>query len=419
MSAVRPGYSQTEVGVIPEDWSCSSLRSFGRVVRGGSPRPAGDPRYFNGTYRPWLTVASLTGLPDSQIYVRSTVSSLTEAGAKRSRELPAGTFILANSGFSLGVAKVLGMDCCANDGIAALLDLHAEVHSPFLVHYINSITQILRSTVATGNEQPNLNTDRIGKILVPLPSLVEQQAIAEALGDANALIDGLEALIVKKRNIKQGAMQDLLTGHRRLPGFRGQWTKAALGGLGQWNGGATPSMSRADFWNDGTFPWVSSSDVRVGVITPAHLITNKAVKESSTTLVGRGAILFVTRSGILRRFLPVALAQMPIAINQDIKALTLRPGLLESFIFHALVSASEEILASCMKSGTTVESIELVWLKRFEIAIPPSLDEQNAIAAVLSDMDEEIAALENKLTKARAVKQGMTQVLLTGEIRLI
>src|SRR3546814_329993 len=75
MSELRPGYRRTELGVIPEDWTCANLRSLGRIVRGGSPRPAGDPRYFNGSHLPWLTVAALTGLPDSQIYVRKTATS--------------------------------------------------------------------------------------------------------------------------------------------------------------------------------------------------------------------------------------------------------------------------------------------------------------------------------------------------------
>ena len=119
---VRPGYKQTEVGVIPEDWEVKQLGEISTVVRGGSPRPAGDPKYFNGSFIPWLTVAALTNIPDSQIHVRETVGYLTEKGSKHSRTLEKDTLIIANSGATLGVAKILSIRCCANDGVAALLN---------------------------------------------------------------------------------------------------------------------------------------------------------------------------------------------------------------------------------------------------------------------------------------------------------
>src|SRR5438128_2684281 len=104
---MKPGYKQTEVGLIPEDWDVKWLDDLGIVVRGGSPRPAGDPRYFNGDFIPWLTVAALTSIPEHQLTVGETVGFLTEAGSKLSRTLTEGTLIIANSGATLGVAKLL------------------------------------------------------------------------------------------------------------------------------------------------------------------------------------------------------------------------------------------------------------------------------------------------------------------------
>src|SRR3954466_14307155 len=97
----------TEAGEIPADWEVKPLGALGTVVRGGSPRPAGDPRYFNGSFIPWLTVASLTSLPDSQMEVTATSGGLTEEGSKRSRTLQPDTLIMSNSGATLGVAKLL------------------------------------------------------------------------------------------------------------------------------------------------------------------------------------------------------------------------------------------------------------------------------------------------------------------------
>jgi type I restriction enzyme S subunit len=131
-----------------------------------------------------------------------------------------------------------------------------------------------------------------------------------------------------------------------------------------------------------------------------------------------GGIIIVNRSGILRRYLPVSLLMRDMAINQDIKGLILKPGLCSEFVLYFILHAGPEILASCMKAGTTVESIELSWLKRFAVQLP-NMEEQTAIATVLSDMDTEIESLESKLAKAREIKQGMMQELLTGRIRLI
>lgn len=296
------------------------------------------------------------------------------------------------------------------------------IHKPYLLHYFSSSAgqkQILDSSIQTG--VPHTNLSILRNYVLPLPSLPEQVVIAEALSDADALIEGLERLIAKKRLIKQGAMQDLLTAKRRLPGFSGEWVAKPMGDIGPFVGGGTPSMAREDFWKEGTIPWVSSSDVRIGELCNAdRMITLAAVKGSSTRVVEPNSILFVTRSGILRRFQPVMINTVPVAINQDIKALLPRVSEYSPrYIFHAAVAAGERILRDCMKTGTTVESIDLNALRRFEIGCPKDLDEQRSIAAVLNDMDAEIQALETRLDKARQVKEGMMQNLLTGRIRLV
>ncbi len=292
----------------------------------------------------------------------------------------------------------------------------------FLCQYFNSVAgqqQILESAIQTG--VPHTNLTILRGYFLPLPPLYEQQAIAAALSDADGVIAGLERLIAKKRLIKQGAMQDLLTARRRLPGFSGEWEDTQLGGIGPFVGGGTPSMARPDYWRDGTIPWVSSSDIRIGILNGAErLISDAAVKGSSTRVVDPGAILFVTRSGILRRFQPVMMNAVPVAINQDIKALLPRSSCyLPIYVFHAAVAAGDQIIRDCMKTGTTVESIDLGALRRFAIRCPKDMQEQQAIATVLSEMDAEIHTLEARLAKARVVKEGMMQNLLTGRVRLV
>jgi type I restriction enzyme S subunit len=196
------------------------------------------------------------------------------------------------------------------------------------------------------------------------------------------------------------------------------WLAKSLGELGKWKGGMTPSMRNPDYWLNGTIPWISSGDVKfVHLKETGYYITNEAVKHGSTTMLPAGSIVIVTRSGILRKYLPVATNLIPMAINQDIKALLPKNGLSYSFLLHAITESGPRILSQCMKAGTTVESIEFKWLKAFSLAIPP-LPEQRAIATVLSDIDELLDSLNRLISKKLALKQAAMQQLLTSQTRL-
>jgi type I restriction enzyme S subunit len=279
--------------------------------------------------------------------------------------------------------------------------------------------RISASATGTSGSMKNISKPSFRAVEIPYPPMAEQEAIAEALSGADALIESLEQLLAKKRQLKQGAMRDLLTGQSRLPGFSGDWQVKRLGELGRWTGGMTPSMLNPDYWQPGTVPWISSGDVKSARLTStAFAISDYAVKQKATTLIPSKSIIVVTRSGILRKHLPVAMNMIPMAINQDIKALLPTNDVQPEYLLHSVTCNGPRILARCLKSGTTVESIEFPWLKAFTIPLPTSL-EQTAIATVLSDMDAEVAALEAKLAKARNVKRGMMQELLTGRIRLV
>jgi type I restriction enzyme S subunit len=265
----------------------------------------------------------------------------------------------------------------------------------------------------------SINKTALGHLPVILPCPEEQTAIAAVLSDMDAFMESLEQLIFKKRHLKQGAMQEFLTGKKRLPGFSGAWEEKQLGELGTWKGGMTPSMQNPRFWYGGTVPWISSGDVKSVLLTEtASMVTEAAIKHRKTTLLPPKCIVVVTRSGILRRYLPVAMNTMAMAINQDIKALIPSEQYHPAYLLQMLIGNGDRILSGCLKAGTTVESVEFSWLKAFTVPMP-RIEEQTAVATVLSAMDAEIAALESKLAKARQVKQGMMQNLLTGRIRLV
>lgn len=377
-------------------WPRTTLSQLSSVVRGASPRPAGDPKYFNGDFTPWLTVAALTNIPESQLTVLATAGKLTEAGAQFSRTLKPGTVIIANSGATLGVAKILGIRCCANDGIAALLDLQSGVDARYVAYQINSQTDRLRTVVATGNGQPNLNTGLIGAIEIDLPCEAEQSAIADALGANDALIDSLEQLLTKKRQIKQGAMQELLTCNRRLEGFQREWRSQPFDAVLERINAKRNQVQASEYQSVGALPVIDQ-----GQTTPVAY--SDAIGSRFVCPAG-GALIFGDHTCVVK------FVNFDFVVGADgVQVLIARPG--QSTRFHAY-----QLELNGIESTGYNRHFKFLQERRF---LCPAFDEQEAIAQVLSDTDIEIAALESRLTKARALKQAMAQALLTGRIRLV
>jgi len=319
------------------------------------------------------------------------------------------TLIIANSGATLGVAKILGIRCCANDGIAALLNLCRSISSRYLAHFINTKTDYLRHIVATGNGQPNLNTILIGAFIIPLPpTKAEQEAIAGVLSDWDALIESLEGLIAKKRQIKTGSMQELLTGKTRLPGFSGEWEVKRLGEICQIEMGRTPPRLNAAFWGAG-YKWLSIADLKAKVINESkEEITPLAAADMR--IVCKGTLLMSFKLSIGR----LGFAGCDLYTNEAICSFnSLKAS--SDFIYYILGRTDFSLYGKQAVKGYTLNKESL---KMVEILLPKA-EEQAAIAVILSDMDVEIAELETKLAKARQIKQGMMQELFTGRIRLV
>ncbi len=198
--------------MIPEEWGFVQLKTLCRVVRGGSPRPARDPKYFGGNI-PWITVGELT--KDSNMILNSVSGWLTAEGKKHSRYLDKNTLVIANSGATLGVPKILGLSGCANDGVAAFLELKEELQTEFLYYRLFTLIQFFR-TINQGMGQPNLNTDLLGNLKIMIPSKKEQQKITSILSEVDSRIKHLEYRKSNLQTLQKGLMQKLLTGQIRV-----------------------------------------------------------------------------------------------------------------------------------------------------------------------------------------------------------
>lgn len=418
---LRSGYKKTEIGLIPEDWDAIPVGDLFEFKNG-----LNKAKRFFGHGTPivnYMDVFGQPGLRAAQIAGRVEVTK----AEREAYEVRKGDVFFTRTSETvdeIGVAAAMldpMKDAVYSGFVLRARPKDSSLDDPFKAYCFSP--RYFRQQViarATYTTRALTNGRSLSAALLARPPLPEQRVIAEALSDVDASILALLRLIAKKRDLRQGAMQRLLTGQTRLPGFTAPWQEKRLGELGTWRGGMTPSMQIAHYWEGGSFPWLSSGDVKSPTLHDSGMhITEAAIASKATTVVPAGSIVFVMRSGILRKYFPVASIERSMAINQDIKALTVAADYDPTFIRQMLHWRGDDVLQSCLKTGTTVESIDFGWLKAFALRLPSTREEQSAIAQALSDVDGEITALDARLDKTRSLKQAMMQALLTGRVRLL
>lgn len=420
---VPKGYKQTEVGVIPEDWDCVSVRELASRARnalvGG---PFGSDLVSNDYVDNGVPVVRGQNMGKMYVggefvFVSHSKGKALEANLARPKDL---IFTQRGSLGQVSMIPDLVFDHYLVSQSQMKLTVDKDRAKPSFVYYTfcgPRHQQIIReSTIQTG--VPHINLGILGAIAVQLPSLREQDAIAEALGDADALIESLERLLTKKRQLKQGAMQELLTGKKRLPGFSGEWPQLRLGDLGDFLKGA--GVTREESLSG------EIACVRYGEIYTKH---HNMISEifswisievaAKATRVHKGDILFAG-SGETKEEIGKCVAFLN---DRDAYAggdiVILRPrGIDSTFLGYALNSIEVNLQKASRGQGDAVVHISAQSLSRITLSLPPK-DEQTAIAEIFRDFDSDLAALERKIAKAHAAKQGMMQELLTGQIRLV
>lgn len=432
---VKPSYKQTEVGVIPVDWEVTTVGAEFAIQLGKML----DVEKNQGETKPYLGNRAVQwgrfDLADIGL-VKMSPSDL-----QRFR-LRSGDLLVCEGG-EIGRAAIWDSPLAECYYQKALHRLRPK--NGYNVQLMLGILQRLAATgfllnFVTQTSIAHLPKEKFETVPIPLPpSRAEQEAIAGALSDADALIESLEQLVAKKRQIKHGAMQELLTGRKRLPGFEtcsgfweptGQthiidlgplpkdWLIRPLVEVGRWYSGGTPSMKNPAYWS-GDVPWVSPKDMKVPRLYDAiDHISGKAVADG-TRVLPAGTVLMVIRGMILAHSFPVARAERPVAFNQDMKALVVHDDIDSNYVLYWLMGHAQKLRGLTTESTHGTKRLPPETLYQVPFRLPPTRAEQEAIAGTLSDMDSEIECLESRLSKARLVKQGMMQELLTGRIRLV
>jgi type I restriction enzyme, S subunit len=409
---IPPGYKQTEVGVIPEEWEVINAFDACSKIQDGthfSPRISGNDYFY-------ITSKNIRfGYFD--ISTASRIDTAQHQVIYRRCDVKKGDLLLTKDGASTGNAALNTLDeeFSLLSSVAFLRFNQSKYCAAyFLQQILTSPGQRQIQDAMAGNAITRLTLEKIKKLRFPVPpTLVEQEAIAEALSDADVLIESLD--ISKKRQIKQGAMQELLTGKRRLPGFSGEWEVKMLGELASIQRGASPRPIDSSVWFDdnSSIGWVRISDVtRTGMFLRETTQRLSSLGVQNSRLVSSGSLIMSICATVGR---PV-ITEIDICIHDGFVVFD---GLrMNKRLLYYILKSIEDNWSRHGQTGSQM-NLNTGLINRTTIVVPSTHEEQTAIAAILSDMDSEITALEEKLTKARQLKQGMMQELLTGRIRLI
>ena len=394
---LRPGYKLTEVGVIPEDWDLELLEHLADfITKGATPTTYGLKWESSGVLFLRSECVSEHGLDLHQsMYISPEAHSVL-----RRSQVCDGDILITITGNVGRVVFLTGVGSAnMNQHIARVRVNATNVDAHYVYHFLSQRSVRLRfCSITTGQAYPQISLKQVRDAQISLPPKHEQRAIAESLGDVDALIGALDRLIAKKRDLKQAAMQQLLTGQTRLPGFRGEWEVKRLGDVAHIK---TGSRNNEDKVGDGQHPFFVRSEIVERINTYSH--------DCEAILVpGEGRIgdIFHYING---RF----------DVHQRVYAITnLNQQTSGKFIYFYL---SKNFGAWAIQNTVkaTVDSLRLPTFQTFKMCLPPTKAEQTAIASVLSDMDAEIAALEARRDKTRLLKQGMMQELLSGRTRLV
>ncbi|MCF6155668.1 MAG: restriction endonuclease subunit S [Candidatus Brocadia sp.] len=385
MEIVKKGYKKTEVGIIPEDWNVQAVSQFGEVKRGAGSQYI---RYVNSNGIRLIRINDF--FEDNPVFVSPTDEIMRYAINEQD-------VLFAGTGASAGASYIpknawIGLPHSYN---APRIRVYKNQFKEYLLYSLQS-EYVAKQQKAwfVGAAQPFLDTTAISnfKIATP-PTKAEQTAIAAVLSDADALITQLEKLIAKKRNIKQGAMQQLLTGKKRLPGFNGMWEVKKLGEVLKVRHGKSQKEIVDE---NGEFPILATSGV-VGR-------TRTFIYNKPSVLIGRKGTIDVPQY-----------MDTPFWAIDTIFYTEIMDNAFPKFIFYKF----NLIDWYSHNEASGVPSLNAKSIEKIELLFPPTKEEQTLIAQILYDMDAEIEALEKKLEKYKMIKQGMMQNLLTGKIRLV
>ncbi|GKU29304.1 restriction endonuclease subunit S [Clostridium folliculivorans] len=404
MKKVREGYKITELGEIPEEWEVSKLGNLSEIVRGASPRPKGDPKYYGGSV-PRLMISDVTR--DGK-YVTPKTDFLTEEGAKKSRPMKKGDLVISVSG-TVALPTFLAVDSCIHDGFMGFKYIDGKLLKDYLYYEILNLREKLKNSATDGGVYINLTTDIVKNFDVLVPPTNEQQKIASILSSVDEQIEKTDNLIEKTKELKKGLMEQLLTrgiGHSRFKDtdigrIPEEWGVKKLEEICEfWDGKRKPIKAEERSKMSGSIPYYGASGIIDWV--------NDFIFDDELILLGEDG------ENIKSRNVPLAFKVIGKCwVNNHAHVLKVREDNNTDFITYVL----EDKDYSSYVIGSAQPKLNQAQCRKFIIQIPPA-EEQEKIALILSSVDEQIQQYEFKKEKLQELKKGLMQNLLTGKIRV-
>lgn len=409
---IAMGYKTTEFGLIPEDWSVCQLKDLIKDLEAGVSVNSVEESLHLRTHS--FSILKTSAVSNGAFFSRK-CKKIHPKDISRAKLNPRAEAIIISR---MNTPDLVGECCYVQEDHPHLFlpdrlwmtNFHKgiDVNAQWLNFLLNSVRfkkKIKASATGTSGSMKNISKEVLLGILIPYPNSNEQKKIAAALSDIDSLINSLDQLIAKKRNIKLAAMQQLLTGKQRFPGFSGKWEMKRLRKLLKFQVG---------------FPFRSALFNQKG--EGLRLIKNRDLKNDDQVVYYCGEYdkdYLVTNNDVLigmdGDFTPCFWQKGKALLNQRVGRILVSSDLSKLFIYYSLIKKLKEI--ESVTSGTTVKHLSHGIIEKIELAIP-SFKEQSIIANALYDMDTELSSLEQQLAKAQNLKQGMMQELLTGRIRL-
>ena len=388
---------------IPEGWSVKKLKDVANVITGSTPSTSDLTNY--GTE--YLFVSPVD-IKDNVKFINNTVTKLSFKGHSLGRVVSAGSPLFVCIGSTIGKIAIAGQTLTTNQQINSCI-VNNQNDNEFLYYVLLFNANKIR-LLAGEQAVPIINKSTFEKISFIFPPLPEQEKIAEILGTWDDGIEKLSASIEKKKLLKKGLMQKLLTGKNRLNGFTQPWKEVKLGDMCKMFSGGTPLVSEEKYYKNGNIPFIRSGEI--SSFKTELFITEKALENSSAKMIEKGDLLYALYGATSGE---IAISKINGAINQAI--LCIRSTKIEiSYLYYVLLNSKSIILSKYLQGGQGNLSADIV--KKLSIKMPSDINEQKAIADVLSTADEEIDLLNKKLKALKEQKKGLMQQLLTGQTRV-
>jgi type I restriction enzyme S subunit len=414
---VMEGFKQTELGIIPKDWDVGLIGDLAIKV-GSGITPTGGEKVYKNEGRPFIRSQNV-GWGNLLLDDVAFIDEETHASFSAT-EIRVDDVLLNITGASIGRSAIADKRIESGNVNQHVCIIRVDKNK-LAPHYVNLFLlskmgqKQIDSFQAGGNRQ-GLNFGQIKSFRFPLPPLPEQHAIAAALSDTDSMLIALDALIAKKLLIKQGTMQELLTGRKRLPGFTAKWEVKKIGEITRTTAGGTPSTLIDSYWG-GEIKWMSSGELHLKRVYDVEgRITEEGLKNSSTSIIPPKCVL-IGLAGQGKTRGTVAINMVELCTNQSIAAILPSSAFIPEYLYFNFDSRYDELRSISTGDGGR-GGLNLTLINKMDVPLPP-LPEQIAIAETLSDMDAEIAALEARREKTSLLKQGMMQELLTGKTRLV